>query len=102
MDIQNLILLKHTYTQNTQKNSRSTSPKTNMTMEIPPFEDVFRIENGDVPMFRGVHNGTLLSSFYSYSTRLALPTNPPMWPENGGRQGESKVSHFSLCSSWIP
>ena len=25
-------------------------PKTNMTMENPPFEDVFPIENGDFPM----------------------------------------------------
>ena len=25
-------------------------PKTNMTMEHPPFEDVFPIENGDFPM----------------------------------------------------
>ena len=25
-------------------------PKTNMTMENPPFEDVFPINNGDVPM----------------------------------------------------
>ena len=25
-------------------------PKTNITMENPPFEDVFPIENGDVPM----------------------------------------------------
>ena len=24
--------------------------KTNMTMEIPPFEDVFPIEHGDFPM----------------------------------------------------
>ena len=24
-------------------------PKTNMTMENPPFEDVFPIENGDFP-----------------------------------------------------
>jgi len=24
-------------------------PKTNMTMEIPPFEDVFPIAHGDVP-----------------------------------------------------
>ena len=25
-------------------------PKTNMTMEDPPFEDVFPIEHGDFPM----------------------------------------------------
>ena len=25
-------------------------PKTNMTMEHPPFEDVFPIEHGDFPM----------------------------------------------------
>ena len=25
-------------------------PKTNMTMETPPFEDVFPIEHGDFPM----------------------------------------------------
>ena len=28
----------------------TTPPKTNMTMETPPFEDVFPIENGDFPM----------------------------------------------------
>ena len=28
----------------------STLPKTNMTMENPPFEDVFPIENRDFPM----------------------------------------------------
>ena len=27
-----------------------TPPKTNMTMEHPPFEDVCSIEHGDVPM----------------------------------------------------
>ena len=27
-----------------------TLPKTNMTLEIPPFEDVFPIENGAFPM----------------------------------------------------
>ena len=27
-----------------------TPPKTNMTMENPPFEDVFPIDNGDFPM----------------------------------------------------
>ena len=27
-----------------------TPPKTNMTMENPPFEDAFPIENGDFPM----------------------------------------------------
>ena len=27
-----------------------TFPKTNMTMENPPFEDVFASENGDFPM----------------------------------------------------
>ena len=28
----------------------STPQKTNMTMETPQFEDVFPIDNGDVPM----------------------------------------------------
>ena len=32
------------------ENYRFTSPKTNMTMETPPFEDVFPIENCDFPM----------------------------------------------------
>ena len=27
-----------------------TPPKTNMTMENPPVEDMFPIENGDFPM----------------------------------------------------
>ena len=34
-------------------------PKSNMTMENPPFEDVFPIENGDFPMscyFSGVYS----------------------------------------------
>ena len=30
--------------------NRETLPKTNMTMENPPFEDVLPIENGDFPM----------------------------------------------------
>ena len=40
-------------TKDKQKKTREkalTLQKTNMTMENPPFEDVFPIENGDFPM----------------------------------------------------
>ena len=30
--------------------NKNTLPKTNMTLENPPFEDVFPIENGEFPM----------------------------------------------------
>ena len=39
------ILMSHN-----ESNETFTPLKTNMTMETPPFEDVFPIENGDFPM----------------------------------------------------
>ena len=36
--------------QDALKKQKKTFPKTNMTMEEQPFEDLFPIENGDFPM----------------------------------------------------
>ena len=35
--------------QSMAQNYKTYPPKTNMTMENQPFEDVFPIENGDIP-----------------------------------------------------
>ena len=51
---------------------RVTPVKTNMTVENPPFEDVFPIENGDFPMlclFSGVY---MVCSLGTHSAEMII------------------------------
>ena len=60
---------KHMLPAEHEKITKITPLKTNMTMENPPFEDVFPIENGDFhdfPMscqFSGVYPGKMSLSY---------------------------------------